>query len=160
MKEIEKKFQVIHTDYKKGLKPVHVIQAYLFNDDLAHARIRIEDDVRAFLALKKHISGFTRWEFEYPIPLKDAQEIMDQFAEGRIVEKNRYFPEFKGRRWDVDEYLGNNEGLIVAEIELEQEDEHFDKPAWAGEELTEDPRYLNVNLAVFPYSKWKDVLTR
>lgn len=160
MREIERKFQVIHSDYKKGLKPVHVIQAYLFNDDRAHARIRIEDNTRAFLALKKHISGNTRWEFEYPIPLPDAREIIDQFAKDRIVEKNRYFPKFQGRCWDVDEYLGVNQGLVVAEIELEHEDEHFEKPAWAGKELTKDPRYLNVNLAVFPYSKWKDVLIR
>ncbi|MDD3094999.1 MAG: CYTH domain-containing protein [Candidatus Marinimicrobia bacterium] len=154
MKEIECKFLVVHDGYKAGLKPVHVLQGYMLYDTDGHARVRIEDGVRAFISIKKHISERSRWEFEYPVPVRDAREMIEKLCKGGVVEKNRYFPEYAGKRWDVDEYLGANEGLAVAEIELKDEDEHFEKPPWAGEDLTSDPRYLNLNLAVFPYNQW------
>jgi adenylate cyclase len=80
--------------------------------------------------------------------------MIKELCHDRIVEKNRYFPEFGGKRWDVDEFLGNNRGLIIAEIELTSEDEYIDKPPWAGEEVTHDKRYLNAYLAEFPYKGW------
>jgi adenylate cyclase len=154
MKEIECKFLVINDDYKKGLKPVHVLQAYLFREEDAHMRVRIVDGKSACISLKKHISGFSRWEYEYSIPVDEAEQIIRYFAKNRIVEKKRYFPVFGGKRWDVDEFLEENKGLVIAEIELDSEEQVFDKPPWAGEEVTHDPRYLNVNLAVHPYSEW------
>lgn len=158
MKEIEYKFLVSTRDYQKGLRPLHVIQAYILIEKDAHLRVRIEDGKRAYFSLKKHISGISRWEYEYDIPVAEAREIIQQFAGGRIVEKRRYFPVFAGRRWDVDEYLGANAGLATAEIELEYEDQPFEKPSWLGKEVSDDPRYLNVNLAVHPFSMWSDEL--
>ena len=154
MKEIERKFIVFNQDYKKGLKPVHVIQGYLLYAKDGHARVRIVDGKAAVISIKKDISKISRWEFEYDIPVADAVIMLKELCNGKIVEKNRYFPVIDGKRWDVDEFLDRNEGLVVAEIELEFEDEAFNKPGWVGEEVTHDPRYLNVHLAEKPYSEW------
>lgn len=155
MKEIEYKFLVSTRDYQKGLRPLHVIQAYILIEKDAHLRVRIEDGKRAYFSLKKHISGISRWEYEYDIPVTEAREIIQNFAGDRIVEKQRYFPVYAGKRWDVDEYSGANSGLITAEIELESENEHFEKPPWLGKDVSNNPAYLNINLAKHPYSMWK-----
>lgn len=158
MKEIEYKFLVSARDYQKGLRPLHVIQAYILIEKDAHLRVRIEDGKRAYLSLKKHISGISRWEYEYDIPVAEAREIIRNFAADRIVEKRRYFSVYAGKRWDVDEYSGANKGLITAEIELKSEDEPFEKPPWLGADISNDSRYLNVNLATHPFSMWNDEL--
>ncbi len=154
MKEVERKFLVYNEDFKKGLKPVHVIQGYLLYADDGTARIRIVDGKSAVLSIKKDITSVTRWEFEYEIPVKDAEIMIKELCDEKIVEKKRYFPEFAGKTWDVDEFMGANAGLIIAEIELNSEDEYFDKPEWAGEEVTHDKRYLNAYLAENPFVNW------
>ena len=154
MKEIERKFLVLGEDYKIGSKPVHVLQGYMLYAKDGHARVRIVDGKSAVISIKKHISTASRWEFEYDIPVADAQIMVKELCHGHVVEKNRYFPEFKGKTWDVDEFLGANSGLVVAEIELESEDQYFDKPGWVGEEVTHDLRYLNAHLAEFPFGEW------
>ena len=154
MKEIERKFLVLNEDFKIGSKPIHVLQGYMLYADDGHARVRIVDGISAVISIKKHISTVSRWEFEYDIPVADAQIMLEKLCNGRIVEKNRYFPKFKGKKWDVDEFLGANAGLTVAEIELDSEDQYFDKPTWVGEEVTHDLRYLNVYLAENPYINW------
>lgn len=156
MKEIEFKFLVSSPDFSKGLRSVHVIQAYIIIEKDAHLRVRIEDGQCAYFSLKKHISGISRWEYEYDIPVAEAREIIRNFAGRRIVEKQRYFPVYDGKRWDVDVYDGVNAGLITAEIELGSEDEPFEKPPWLGADISNDPRYLNVNLAQHPFSKWNN----
>jgi CYTH domain-containing protein len=154
MHEIERKFLVYNDDFKQGLTPVHVIQGYLLYADDGTARVRIVDGTSAVLSIKKDITDVTRWEFEYVIPVKDAEIMIKKLCNDKVVEKKRYFPEFGGKTWDVDEFLGANEGLVIAEIELDSEDDYIDKPAWAGEEVTHDKRYLNAYLAEFPYTEW------
>lgn len=154
MHEIERKFLVYNEDFKKDLKPVHVIQGYLLYAKDGTARVRIVNDTSAVLSIKKDITSVTRWEFEYDIPVKDARIMIKELCQGRVIEKYRYFPEFMGKTWDVDEFLGANAGLVIAEIELDSEDEIIDKPEWAGEEVTHDKRYLNAYLAEFPYEDW------
>ena len=145
MKEIERKFLVLSDEYKIGSTPVHVLQGYMLYADDGHARVRIVDGRSAVISIKKHISTVSRWEFEYDIPVPDAQ---------LMIKENRYFPKFNGKIWDVDEFLGANNGLVVAEIELGSEDEYFNKPLWVGEEVTHDLRYLNAHLAEFPFGEW------
>jgi len=154
MHEIERKFLVYNDDFKKDLKPVHVIQGYLLYAEDGTARVRIVDGKSAVLSIKKDITSLTRWEFEYEIPVKDAEIMIKKLCVGKVVEKYRYFPEFDGKTWDVDEFLGDNSGLIIAEIELDSEEEYFAKPEWVGEEVTHDKRYLNAYLAEFPFINW------
>ncbi|MBR5026360.1 MAG: CYTH domain-containing protein, partial [Victivallales bacterium] len=104
---------------------------------------------------KKLESGISRYEFEYPIPLEDAETMMAEFCGGRIVEKTRHYVNFAGHCWEVDEFFGANKGLVVAEIELESSDEKFEKPDWVGEDVTADNRYGNQNLADNPFREWK-----
>jgi len=93
-------------------------------------------------------------EYEYEIPVEDANVLLDELCEKPIIEKNRYKIEFAGFIWEVDEFFGENKGLIVAEIELESEDQQFEKPEWVGDEVSGDPRYFNSNLIKNPYSSW------
>ena len=97
--------------------------------------------------------GISRSEFEYPIPLKDAQDLLKQFA-GNTIEKTRYNIKYKGKTWEVDIFSGENKGLILAEIELKSEDEKFDIPEWITEEVTGDERYYNSYLSIKPYKNW------
>jgi len=93
-------------------------------------------------------------EYEYDIPENDAKEMLDDLCEKPIIEKNRYKIDFAGFIWEVDEFFGENQGLIVAEVELESEDQRFEKPEWIGDEVTGDPKYFNSNLVINPYIKW------
>jgi CYTH domain-containing protein len=153
MKEIERKFLVINRDYRKEALPVPYKQGYIMQDDNGHLRVRTGNG-KAVLGFKQHISGFSRWEFEYRIPLADAKEMLTHLCGDRIVEKDRYTVLYKRLLWEIDEFHGRNEGLIVAEVELSSEDQIFEKPAWLGEEVTHDPRYLNVHLARHPFGEW------
>ncbi|MBW6458492.1 MAG: CYTH domain-containing protein [FCB group bacterium] len=153
MKEIERKFLVIRAEYRNGILPVRYRQGYIMQDATGHLRIRVGGG-KAILGFKKLISGFSRWEFEYPVPVDDAEEMLAHLCEGRVVEKDRYTLTYRGMRWEVDEFLGKNAGLVIAEIELDSEGRYFEKPPWAGEEVTHDPRYLNVHLAEHPYGEW------
>lgn len=151
--EIECKFLVNKDCWQAPDNGEHLAQGYIANNEhKLSVRVRIAADV-AWLNLKGRINDIARHEYEYQIPLRDAQELLQNFA-GNIVEKIRYQVDYAGYVWEVDEFLGDNIGLIVAEIELDSEDEQFEKPPWLGEEVSSDPRYLNTSLAQVPFSKW------
>ncbi len=136
---------------------VKIKQGYFMRAEGYNVRVRIMDGQSAKLTIKsrKLESGISRYEFEYPIPLEDAETMMAEFCGGRIVEKMRHYVDYAGHIWEVDEFFGANEGLVVAEIELRNADEKFNKPDWAGEDVTADSRYGNQNLADKPYCDWK-----
>jgi CYTH domain-containing protein len=153
--EIERKF-LVRKDLWYALRKssrTDIKQGYLSTDPEKIIRIRITD-TSGFLTIKGAIKNRSRAEFEFPIPLEDALEILDQFTSSRI-EKTRYKIEYEGKTWEVDEFFGDNEGLIIAEIELNSPDEPFEKPSWVGPEVTDDPRYYNAYLIEHPFLSWK-----
>jgi adenylate cyclase len=153
--EIERKF-LLASDGWKGLgQPTLMRQGYLVADPVRTVRVRIEGE-RAVITIKSKSTGASRGEWEYEIPVPDAAELLDRLCEQPLVEKVRHRIDHAGHTWEVDEFQGENAGLVVAEIELGSEDEAFDKPDWIGREVTGDPRYYNSSLIRLPYSKWKD----
>jgi CYTH domain-containing protein len=128
-------------------------QGYLSSAKERTVRIRTIGD-SAFLTIKGLTVGATRSEYEYEIPLADCNAMLDALAEKPIIDKKRYKVPLEGLTWEIDEFFGDNTGLIVAEVELESEGQTFRKPEWVGEEVTADPRYFNSNLIKHPYSKW------
>jgi CYTH domain-containing protein len=149
--EIERKFLVSGTGWRQS-RPRHLSQGYLNRDKHRTVRVRI-DDACAFLTIKGITIGATRGEFEYPIPVADAKQLL-ALCDGAVIEKLRHEVLFEGMRWEVDEFLGRNAGLVVAEIELATEAQAFARPAWLGEEVTHDPRYFNSSLATHPFESW------
>ena len=152
-KEIERKFLVKNDSFKKLAKGDKYRQGYLNSMKERVVRVRTIND-KGFLTVKGITTGATRAEYEYPIPVKDADAMLDDLCEKPLIEKNRYKISFKGFIWEVDEFFGENQGLICAEIELEQEDQLFEKPEWIADEVTGDPKYFNSNLIQNPYRKW------
>lgn len=152
--EIERKFLVNKASWKKVKKPKGKLyqQGYLLIKPDKTIRVRT-DGKKAYLTIKGKSEGAKRSEFEYPIPVGDAVSLMETFRIPKII-KTRFEITYKGKKWEVDEFSGENEGLFMAEIELEYEDEKFDKPGWAGKEVTGDIRYYNSYLAKKPYRKW------
>ena len=132
---------------------VNIHQGYLLVDPGKTIRIRTTG-TNAFLTIKGPSRNATRAEYEYAIPLVDADELL-QLCTTPVIEKVRYRMEYAGKIWEVDEFFGENDGLILAEIELTFAEEKYDKPAWVGEEVTNDPRYYNSYLAVHPFSAWE-----
>jgi CYTH domain-containing protein len=130
-------------------------QVYLVAVPVRTVRVRIEGE-RAVITIKGKSIGASRGEWEYGIPVPDATELLDGLCEQPQVEKIRHRIEHAGHTWEVDEFLGPNAGLVVAEIELDAEDEAFEKPDWIGAEVTGDKRYYNSSLIRQPYSQWKD----
>lgn len=154
--EIERKFLVKDDSWRREASDAVVMrQGYISEGERASIRVRVQGD-QAFLNIKSATLGVWRREYDYPIPLGDAEEILDHLCEGPLIEKTRYHVEHAGHTWEVDVFEGDNAGLVVAEIELGSEDEVFEKPAWAGEEVSHDPRYYNVCLVKHPYKEWKD----
>jgi adenylate cyclase len=152
--EIERKFLVRDESWRASAgMPVPVRQAYLAQTGAMSVRVRIKDDKRAVLTVKSAGAGIRRLEFEYEIPLADAKALLD-LREGGIVAKLRYRFPWRGLFWEIDVFEGENQGLVVAEIELRDENEHFERPPWLGQEITADPRYANAALAMTPFSKW------
>lgn len=153
-KEIEKKFLVVGDKWREGAKGTHYRQGYLNSVKERTVRIRTIND-KAFLTVKGLTVSCTRMEFEYEIPYEDCVKMLDELAEKPIIEKTRYkIPAGNGLTWEIDEFHGVNEGLIVAEIEIPSEDAEFTKPDWIGEEVSSDPRYFNSNLVAHPYTTW------
>ncbi|WP_417847483.1 CYTH domain-containing protein [Thalassoglobus sp.] len=150
--EIERKFLVLKS-YQQG-EPILYRQGYLSREPGRTVRIRVAGE-SAWITIKSSTQNFSRQEFEYPIPLPDAQELL-LLCVGSIVEKYRWRVPHGKHVWEVDEFLGDNSGLIVAEIELNSEDELFDLPPWIGEEVSSDMRYHNSNLSVHPFQQWED----
>jgi CYTH domain-containing protein len=151
--EIERKFLVLSADYRKDATVQFFRQGYLLNEREKVVRVRTCGG-KAYLTVKGVTSNVTRTEFEYEIPETDANHMLDVFCRGAILEKNRHTLEVGGFRWEVDEFLGLNEGLVVAEIELRHESAEFPKPDWLGAEVSHDTRYYNSNLAVNPFQQW------
>ena len=152
--EIERKYLVKGEPWRgAAAKGFEVRQGYLCMDREKVVRVRTTGG-RGFLCVKGEGKGITRPEYEYEIPLSDAEEILETLCIGNVIEKTRYLVKYEGLTWEVDEFLGENQGLVVAEVELESEDQVFSKPEWLGEEVSRDPRYLNANLARHPYREW------
>jgi CYTH domain-containing protein len=152
--EIERKFLLTSTSWKQLAPGTSYRQGYLNSTKERTVRVRTIDD-KGFLTIKGVSVGATRVEYEYEIPVADAQHLLDDLCEKPLIEKNRYKITHAGFVWEVDEFFGENMGLIVAEIELESEDQSFEKPEWVGEEVTGDPRYFNSSLIKEPYTQWK-----
>lgn len=152
--EIERKFLINHNKWNELAKPdgKRYRQGYLLNDKNKTIRVRLSDAC-AFITIKGKTTGATRSEFEYNIPVADAKQLLDNFADNEIS-KTRYEIYYKDKLWETDVFHGENEGLIVAEIELGSEDEKFDIPDWVTEEVTDDPKYYNASLARLPFKKW------
>jgi adenylate cyclase len=147
-REIERKFLTSSRSWQSAVSRVSDIsQVYLAATDSASVRIRIKDDEKAFLAIKSAEAGPSRLEFEYPIPVDEAKALFE-LRIGHIVEKRRHIVVFEGHRWEVDVFRGVLDGLIMAELELDDAEQQFHKPDWLGEEVTHDRRYYNASLAM------------
>jgi adenylate cyclase len=151
--EIERKFLVRGEDWRKGEPGLLYRQGFLRSSVECVVRVRIQGEA-AFITIKGPTEGLRRLEFEYPVPLADAREMLDRLCPQPLMEKYRYRRTFAGHEWEIDEFLGENRGLVVAEVELRSEDEPLTAPEWVDREVTGDPRYYNVNLAQTPYTKW------
>jgi CYTH domain-containing protein len=152
-KEIERKFLINGDDWRALAQGTMYRQGYLNSAKERTVRVRTVGD-RAFLTIKGITVGATRAEYEYEIPFGDCNALLDNLAEKPLIEKKRYKIKQGEFVWEIDEFFGDNQGLIVAEIELVSEDQAFDKPRWVGEEVTGDPRYFNSNLIKHPFTKW------
>lgn len=155
MKEIERKFLVKSNDFKRDTtKKKYFLQAYLNTDPKRTIRIRISDN-EAFITIKgkSTADGLSRFEWEKPIDKEEAEKLLEICEPGTIEKYRHLVPEGK-HTYEVDEFLGDNEGLVLAEIELEKEDESFSKPEWLGEEVTGNVDYYNSNLIIKPYNTW------
>lgn len=151
--EIERKFLLASDAWRTLGQPVLLRQGYLSSARERVVRVRIEGG-QAMLTIKGANVGASRGEWEYPIPLADATELLDGLCEQPLIEKYRHRIEHAGIVWEVDEFLGANAGLVVAEIELASEDQPFEKPDWIGAEVSGDARYYNANLIRHPFSQW------
>lgn len=150
--EIERKFLLSNDDWRPLGIPVHYAQGYLVADGERTVRVRVAG-TSAFLTIKGKSQGFSRSEFEYEIPVDEALEML-QLCAIPVIEKYRTKILFEGKIWEIDEFEGENKGLIMAEIELKSEDETFVVPPWIGQEVTGDIRYFNSNLAKNPFKNW------
>jgi len=158
--EIERKFLVSGEAWRTAAERVQPMAQGYLNDlgavehgaQKASVRVRIEGE-HAFLNIKSREAGHTRQEFDYPVPVDDARQLLE-LCVGGLVDKRRHYVRHEGHLWEVDEFLGENAGLVVAEIELDSADEAFAHPAWLGAEVTDLPRYYNLALAGRPYACW------
>lgn len=153
-KEIERKFLVKSLEWKEQTEGILYRQGYLSSLKERTVRIRTINE-KAFITIKGITVGVSRLEFEYEIPFADAKQILNELVEKPIIEKYRYKLKQGDLMWEIDEFLGENEGLIVAEVELKDAQQTFVKPAWLGEEVSSDPRYYNSNLVLNPYKSWR-----
>jgi adenylate cyclase len=151
--EIERKFLVRDSSWKEGVVGKLYRQGYLSREKGSTVRVRRVEE-RAFLTVKGPGDGLSRPEYEYEIPVADGQELLDTLCEQPLIEKIRYLIPHAGMVWEVDEFLGDNRGLVVAEIELSSPEQSFEEPAWLGTEVTGDPRYYNSSLSRDPFCGW------
>ncbi len=157
-REIERKFLVRDERWREAAHAhYHMKQGYLTNQKNVSIRVRIDHQGRAHLNIKSYTLGISRDEYEYDIPRADAEEILDNLAMKPLIDKTRHLVRFGDHLWEVDEFRGDNAGLVVAEIELGAEDEPFELPPWVGAEVSDDPRYLNSCLIQHPYCDWPEV---
>ena len=153
--EIERKFLVRNEAWRASVsRSVPMRQGYLAEGN-ASVRVRV-DETGANLNIKSMTLNISRLEYEYDIPEGDAHEMLDQLCQRPIIEKTRHYIEAGGHTWEVDEFAGDNAGLVVAELELAAEDEAYERPDWLGEEVSDEARYYNVSLVTYPYRDWPD----
>ena len=155
--EIERKYLVRDSSFLADHQGTLYRQGYLSSspEDLTVVRIRTVGP-KAYLTIKSATTGIVRTEYEYEIPSADAAELLDTLCRPPLIEKTRYQINHAGHTWEIDLFAGDNQGLIVAEIELEDESQTFAPPPWLGDEVSHDPRYFNFNLAQNPYKNWKE----
>ncbi len=151
--ETERKFLVKDTSWKEGAEGVAYRQGYLSSHPERTVRVRTAGE-KAYLTIKGKPVGASRSEFEYEIPHAEAERLLDQLCEKPLIEKIRYKILYAEMLWEVDEFSGDNTGLVVAEVELASEDQPVELPPWAGAEVTEDQRYYNSSLVGNPFSLW------
>jgi len=152
--EIERKFLLSSDAWRdQATTNRHLVQGYLARGDGSAIRVRVKGD-QAELNIKHTLDGINRLEYEYEIPIDDAREILDRIALRPLIDKTRYIVPIGDHVWEIDEFHGDNDGLIMAEIELGSDDEIFERPEWLGEEVSSDPRYYNSNLSKLPFSQW------
>jgi len=152
--EIERKFLVSSEGWREGPPGLRCRQGYLLARPDCTIRVRVMGD-QGYLTIKGPPQGLARPEYEYPLPVVEANELLDSFCPTLRVEKCRHLREHAGHTWEVDEFLGENAGLVMAEVELERPDEPVQFPAWIGVEVSGDPRYQNASLAKRPYRDWR-----
>jgi adenylate cyclase len=154
-KEIERKFIVDINKWHPEDAGSRIRQGYLPTSGKTAARVRITGDL-AWLTIKGENKGAVRSEFEYPIPVVDAQQMMDELCVRPFIEKTRYLVSYSGVTWEVDVFEGKNTGLVIAEIELASENQKIDLPPWVLAEVTHDPKYYNANLIKYPFKDWPE----
>jgi adenylate cyclase len=151
--EIEKKFLLKGDEWRALGHPVQYRQGYLNRSKERTVRVRTMGE-KGYLTIKGISKGMKRTEYEYEIPKADAVAMLNDLVEKPVIEKNRCRVEYRGLIFEIDEFFGENQGLILAEVELVSEDQKIDLPGWIGKEVTHDPRYYNSNLVLHPYTKW------
>jgi CYTH domain-containing protein len=151
--EIERKFLVKDESWRASVRAIKCHQGYLNSNKERTVRVRTVGD-KGYLTIKGIAKGALRVEYEYEIPVAEARAMLDELCEKPLIEKSRHKIEYQGLVWEVDEFHGENQGLIIAEVELDREDQKFAKPEWIGDEVTADSRYFNSNLIHHPYSQW------
>ena len=151
--EIERKYLVKGDEWRRFGAATEFRQGYLSTVKERVVRVRVIG-TQGFLTVKGITVGGMRSEYEYEIPVDDARLMLAELCEQPIIEKNRYVVDWAGTPWEIDEFLGVNAGLIVAEVELDDADQEIEMPPWVGDDVTEDPRYFNSNLIARPYSSW------
>ena len=153
-REIERKYLLKNDDWRRCAgSGVAYRQGYLSLDPDRSVRVRVAGD-RAFLTVKGKSEGASRSEFEYPIPTDDAEQMLKTLCVKPLIEKTRYIVKNGKLKWEIDEFAGENKGLVIAELETADDQQEIVKPDWLGSEVTGDPRYFNVSLVQHPYSKW------
>jgi adenylate cyclase len=152
-KEIERKFLASGDAWRRGAQGTFYRQGYLVASDDCVVRVRVAGE-KAHLTIKGRKTGLSCPEYEYPMPVADAAEMLDQICLRPFIEKIRYTLNFKGMSWEIDEFKGENEGLVVAEVELAEEHQIIELPEWVDREVSFDPKYLNMNLMRHPYCRW------
>lgn len=152
--EIERKFLVVDDGWRAQVRSSsRYRQGYLSEGGRCSVRVRVAGE-RAWLNIKSAALDIVRTEYEYPLPVAEAEEMLDRLCSGLLIEKTRHFVDFGGYVWEIDVFEGVNRGLVIAEIELDRADAEFPRPPWAGAEVSADPRYYNVYLARTPYTRW------
>jgi len=151
--EIERKFLVADDSWRGLGQGSHYRQGYLSTEPGRTVRVRVADG-KGYLTIKGKTVKASRAEYEYAIPLEEAGAMLDELCERPLIEKTRYRIEYQGLIWEVDEFEGENAGLVIAEVELADADQAVALPAWIGEEVTADPRYYNASLIANPFSNW------
>ncbi|WP_309398165.1 CYTH domain-containing protein [Cerasicoccus maritimus] len=150
--EIERKFIARAEELPRPELSTRLEQGYI-NRDKATVRVRISGDV-CYLTIKGAVQGKSRLEYEYPIPLDEGRELLELLCRRPVIEKTRHLIDHAGHRWEVDVFDGENEGLVMAEVELDDEDELVELPAWVGREVTDERKYSNASLAKRPFIEW------